>query len=405
MKQTIQRAIPPTGLVGLFGFLYLLMFILGFLDAQIGWPGGFNTHLARALLILGTGFVYGGIRAWSCFPLTSQSFYMWFKTTPWKQGMSLPFGFAHMHLVWADAIIPLILFAIEWNNPYIHATWMVNVFLGGYLLVHMPIFSWSKDHGLKFLLAVGFGLFIWLLQFTQWALVVLVVMYAIAVWGHRRLLAKFPWSDESKPEKFQKILVIGQKRDQAAEIGATYPVARSPYLMKSEFEVLAPVRPAELSVWRSVQIAVMIGWFLFVALDLLVRHADSLVPGYNGIIKASPGMFLTIAGLAAFARILAYVHAAKAPIGCYTRVLTGNLIIPKYDIIFVGPLVCSALGILVFFIADRIGVYSPVCIAIGTTLVIFGMLVVKPSMIDWRLVGHNHPRILRGPVAFGPNQK
>ncbi len=405
MKHTLQRTIPPLGAVVIFGFFYLLILGLGFLDTQFGWFDGFNTQLARTLLILGSGFVYGGVRAWTCFPLSNQSFYNWFKTTPWKKGMSLPFGFAHMHLNWADAIFPLILLAIEWNNPYIHATWMVNVFLGGYLLLHMPIFNWSKDYGLNFLLAAGFGLFIWLLQFTQWAFLALVVMYAIAVWGHRRLLAEFPWSDEAKPEKFEKLLVIGQKRNQAAEICATYPVARSTHLMKSEFEVLAPVRPAELSVWRSVQVAVLTGWFLFIALDFMARHAERLVPGYNGITKASVGIFLTIAGFAAFVRIVAYVYAAKAPIGYYTRVLTGNLIIPKHDIMFVGPLACSALGIVVFFIANKIGIYSPVCIAIGTTLVIFGMLVVKPTMIEWRLVSHNHPRILRGPITIGQNQK
>ena len=89
------------------------------------------------------------------------------------------------------------------------------------------------------------------------------------------------------------------------------------------------------------------------------------------------------------ARIAIYCLRFHPPYGLFGRLSLGRLIIPGYDQVFVAPILCLAISLLLPPLLDSLGL--PLELIVGFTLLLglWILLRVGPTLADWQHTGHH----------------
>ncbi|NOX59025.1 MAG: hypothetical protein GXP29_09235 [Planctomycetes bacterium] len=387
MIKTIRRTLPRPLFLFLAGLILALFafhgLLLGYMSGQT-IPSVLQTNdriegICSAIFAL----MYGGYRVFAVFPTFHLRYFKWFSTTPWRRGMPFPHGPLHLHLYWADIIVPGILCLVVWNNPVCPPVFILGAVLIGYLAAYQLELNTESRSGLGWASAFGFGLVLLAgAQGMMWlAMSTLVVLYALTLWDQRLTLDTFPWKGIGG--KWDRVDVLPKLEDAADRSAAIRDSKSARSNIRTPFTALAPKKVKEGSIKEPITLSLLLGWWTYVLLTII----DS-----EDLRRAStPALLLIVLALPTF-RFLLYTSIGRPPIGFWARLRTGNITIPGYDQIFLTPLASVVVGITVLWVGKTIGLSIPLHMASCSTAVALCLTLGPPSGSVWLYTGRHHIR-------------
>lgn len=269
----------------------------------------------------------------------------WLKTTPWHPGMPLPLG--PITLNFYDLVL-LAVTGFMFTKLGMHAELSILLFGVAYTIAVMLKLLSTGPARIDYLLSFGLLLMVWVLPDVRVAALILVAMYPVEHWAIRHSLKSFPW----EPQVPKHYVPLGWT-----------------------FERLGP-EPVKVRVpfFDALIVSLLFGGCVYVTLSKSFADARQTIEGC-----------LVFAGFtAALIRFLIY-FGGTSNLGLFSRLVTGRLIIPGYDQIFVAPILIGGL-----LVAASVAVQRPIepveAGAFGS-LIVLVLLGMGPSLRRFRLVG------------------
>lgn len=280
-------------------------------------------------------------------PVINAPYRKWLKTTPWHPGMPLPLGPITLN-VYDLALVLASGFLLETLD--MPPELAILVFGAAYTLsitLHLLVTGPSR---VTYLLVFGLLTMVWVLPDLRVAALIVVAMYPIEHLAIRQSFKAFPWEPQ---------------------------VPRHAVPLGWSFERLGP-EPLKLRIpaFDALIVSLLIGLTVYlVFLKSFVEFRIELVP------------ILVIAGcVAALMRLGIYWEGISNPLGIFTRLATGWLIIPGFDQIFVAPFAAVAV-LLATWKLSKYFLIEPVTAGAAATVVALILLGMGPRLSRFRLTG------------------
>jgi hypothetical protein len=324
----------------------------------------------RGFLIEGAAGAYAVFRLWRFHPACNAAYRDWLRLSPWTAGKPLPAG--PVHLVWQDAAVIGALTAINfWHtglDPFRPAIAFGFTYLVGLTFLLGATRRWWHC------LALGF---LWpSLMLPELAgdpqAAVLAAIVAVIWHGHRQSLRAFPW-EFLKPAN-RPMMPIAQMEIRIEPVSGP-AAAGARFNLGWPFMVLSPKTcPMSVSLPSTVAWSCLVGWWTFCTIKF--AQAD---PG--------PEFILVLAIPAAFLRVATFCSNVVPPFNLWGRIVSGRIIVPGFDRVFLTPLAAVLAAILGVIVVHRAGSWYPTAeggvIAVVVCLVLGG----GPSLRNWVLTG------------------
>jgi hypothetical protein len=333
---------------------------------QEQWSAATEASDFHSKILCAVAVIYALVRAARFHPALRPAYKTWLEQSPWSAAQPLPLG--PVQLVWRDAI-PMAALALL---AHFHAGLDPTIPLAFAVFVYLLVLSviLLKTGAIPFAVALISGLPVMAMLVEQpvWALIAGATLYGVAEAGLRRSLQAFPWREEEAPtglptRKALTGLPLGWPLDRIAP------------------KPLAP-SGSQLARWVG---AVLFAWWVYTALHLARLPDDgeaaSMLLRDLSIVSLLVG--LMVGGL----RALAYTFGHAPPISLAGRILTGRLIIPRYDYIFIAPLCVAVSGAAAMPLLHSLGVRLEAAFAASVALVSGLAFTMRPSFNTWRLTG------------------
>ncbi|MEX0704335.1 MAG: hypothetical protein WD069_19700 [Planctomycetales bacterium] len=336
--------------------------------------GGGILPLDRSgLAVLGLAAVaYAIFRVAAFHPGYRPEYRKWLAQTPWRSGMPLPLG--PVRLVWQDALFVTILTAMSLLHDGARPLSIPTAFVTGWLVAAAAILAVTAEFRHAYVLALGLGGVPLLWDDPTKLVVLLAGLVVIGQHGLGVSLERLREWDLGILEH-QTLLHLSQRGFQEA--------ARN-RLHGWPFDRLAPHRnPYALSTKSAAALAVLAGWWWFVWVHLM-DAAGPVAPGAAGMTVRMATMLGT---MAAASRLWGYVWGYAPPINLWGRLATFRWIIPRYDVVFVGPLLVVLLAVTTYHAAVQVQLHGEVVSPLLVAAQLFIILTCPPSLDRWRLTG------------------
>ena len=320
--------------------LYCAVSLIAWLPLGDWWSSLSWRYFRFALLGIAAAD-YGVLRVLRTHPYANSSHRRWLAHNPWRRGKPLPLG--PIHIVWEDLVVLaalsslLFVDAAPWDAVRL-APALAMGFFAAYLVVLLCATAvasvWTPTVICLFLIP----LIVYPSCSMAGTFVVLAAIYAILLWGVRLALDEFPFNEpewRSTPAERYLEQAIGD-----GTIGWPH-------------NVIGPRSTTRgIGLGTTAVVSALAAWWVHVSVGVFAESwkdvADSLV---DSVIL---GFFTVVCLLVAAIRVIVYVNGFYPPIGFFGRLLTGRWIIPRYDVILVGP-ICIVL----------FGVYGPTVLRYG----------------------------------------
>lgn len=351
---------------------YLLIILAVIKIAQIFFmpPLAVNALAATwKLAVLVYCAYYGLYRGLRFHPAGQRSYWNWLRQTPWQVGRPLPLG--QVTLVWQDVIVAAfatLLFAspFGWlSNEWMQSRILIPllVILLGYLIPHSLLLMGYGTKWGKILVLTAWPAVI-LMPYLGMAILAILSIYAVILHQIKRSLAAI--SKIEKPFKYQANEDLGWQYKELSNKSIPKPHS---LMFCWVFSIIA-------------------GWWIFAILDLILPSSqpeDSLASRVlEAILFVALGVFLPI-GL----RLNIYTSRYKSPHALLSRIMTGRLIIPAYDVVYLAPLAALLVGSIFFTMILRGDGYFSLNASLGFTSVLGTVLSLGPTLQRWKLTGEN----------------
>lgn len=364
MTRWLRVVLPPWWLLGglLFAWLpYALMAALW--SAVIGGPPDPEVRMVCVATLGICAAAYGFSRAVRFHPAFPGriGYYAWLTLTPWTPAKPLPDG--PVLLVPQDAIV----LGVLAGPAGLAFGWQAWPILPAFAFAYLVGLAWllyrTRERAAAYAVWVGLGGLLLFAHLPPAAAGWAAATYAAAAVGFRRSLRRFPWPWEP---------------DDTLRYGAT--VARS---LGWPFDRLAPlVARGRLKPWEGPVRGLVVAWGLYA----VGFQLDRVEPDQHGD-RPSIGVNLVpfVVACLALDRVAAYVMWHLPPISLLGRLATGRLIIPRYDVVFVAPLlaVIASVGVLGAFLYAGLPGYAGA--AVGGGLAVGILYTAGPDRVRWQL--------------------
>ena len=326
-------------------------------------------------------------------PACNQPYGMWLKLTPWTAERPLPLG--PVHLVWQDMAFLGILMGVGWFDAHANPLWIAVAFGFMYLLGLTILLGVTRTWGFCLLLC-----FLWpalMLPSLQGGrmFVVIAIMFNVAWLGHQRSLRSFPW----------KFLTVTNRPIVNPVPGSVQIELRIPGYNEMTGSVTRAtvgwplVRLTPKLDYYSVSIGPALLWSLLMAWWTYCLNSRLETPAF-------PGGVIAFAVVGALTRFVIYCSTVTPPFSIPARIMTGRLLLPGFDRVFITPLVAVIAGILGAALVRRSGSYYLRVESFMIGLLWFILLHGKPTLRNWLLTGYHRyspPRLVKGTrQAFKP---
>lgn len=366
MKAWFRKVLPWEGLLWGFAAAYLACYLpdlMYWYHAGAWRDHGYHphdpAHVLPRIVIMASVLIYGVLRVYAFHPAFRKDYFEWLKQTPWRYGLPLPLG--PVHLVWQDAVIVGVLSRFAWWH-WQESWWVVPCgFLAVYLLLMVVSFIRTGDAQHAYLLMFGLGGTLLVLNSPVRLGVLLAGLYLAAVHGLRHSLGRIEDWDWAKFNERLGLDFEGKER----RLG--WP-----------FDFLGPPRQHfPVSTGWAAAIGILAGWWVYGVAGLLrfAHHWST----FHGCVVA-------FGCLLAGGRLMAYIIGYMPPISFWGRVRTFRWIIPRYDVVFVAPLLILALLATLIWVPEWDLPHGRLLSAI-TAAYVFVALGFPPSLEKWRLTG------------------
>jgi hypothetical protein len=326
----------------------------------------------RDCIVLAACVLLGVIRVLRFHPFFLRDYCQWLRTTPWQAGKPLPGG--PIHLVLQD-ILPVLLVRLLAPEFTFNILYLPLAYLAGYLVPLALVLRATGVWQAGYLVAFGLGLAVHEILDPPVTLTVAVGCYLIAVSGTRTAWHR-DWEPADVRSPFSALLGIRRQEPDMAD-GSNVEIAWP-------LDVLAPRLPS-ISVRRhdAVLLALLAGWWVYVLISIIPGRIDQM----NTAVFA-----ISVAILAAPMRLAVYIYRYRSPISLWGRIVRQWGIIPRYDVVFVAPLLAIAIGV-VGQGALWTAPLPPAAVAATTiAAVLLVALNAGPSLARWSLTGGHRLR-------------
>lgn len=314
-------------------------------DALLREP---RQNMERAIVFIACVF-YGWFRASAFHPQAVTGYLRWLKSTPWTPGMPLPLG--PVMLGWPDAIFLAAVIAMAWGSGLPLAA-PVAAFLFAFLLPTASRLRQTGRPGEAYLIALGLA---GALRMYPWPTAMAALEAALCIVAHVGLVKSFrgyPWEKDAKPAPDPNV-----------------------------FERVAPIPPPEpIALRTSLLGALLFGAWVWSITSFFTPPANS----------STPWLFAALFALfAALIRWLVYRNSYSPPLTILGRIVTGRLIIPRYDWVQVAPILTFMTGLVVTPPLVELGCSWQTCLSVSMAVTLATALAVGPSLRRWRLTGEH----------------
>ncbi len=346
----------------------------------------------RCGVLAGMAGLYAMYRLLRFHPACNQPYGMWLKLTPWTADKPLQLG--PVHLVWQDLVFLGILIVIGWFDAHAGPLPVLITFGFIYLFGLTILLGVTRAWGFCVLLC-----FLWpalMLPSVRWVpmFVLIGVMFNLAWLGHERNLRSFPW----------KLLATTNRPVLVSAVLSSQIELRIPGLTEMSGTTRGSVgwptvRLTPKPDYYSVSTHAALLWSLLMAWWTYCFHSGVQSPPF-------PGFVIAFAVLGALTRFVIYCSSVTPPFSLPARIMTGRLILPGFDRVFVTPLVSITAGILAAALIRRSGPFYLSVESGAVGLLWFILLNGKPTLKNWLLTGYHRyspPRFVKGSrQAFKP---
>ena len=280
------------------------------------WPGLLMSDVVVQLRdVLGRVLVafmcfYGAQRIFRFHPIFRPRYRQWLELSPWNHRLPLPLG--PVLLSWQDVLMVGAVSYAAAARYRVHPFVTVAGFATAYSIAACLPMAACKRRAEPLAIIVLLPLMILDWDHLAARLIVAASCFLLAQVGLRRTLVDFPWPRAVATAKTEWL---------------GFPVNR-----------LGPIATANrVPPGMGVLVALLIGWWtaaMFLRIpDLALRRA--LVTTVNACMAIAGGLGLM--------RVAIYCGYYRWPLGLFGRLRTGRLIIPRFDYVFISPLVVAPL--------------------------------------------------------------
>jgi hypothetical protein len=306
---------------------------------------------------------YGLRRAVEFHPIWSEGYRTWLESTPWTNQKPLPMG--PVQLVWEDGLVVGSMMLLNAILPEPHSWSILCAFLLGHLLgLTMTLFM-TRRRAIGYVTAFGLGLALWLVANPIACAATATLVYLIAYEGLWRGLAQFPWKPRAMPD-FSDLSNVGAG---AAHCG--WPFDR----------MIRDVLGQGISRIDAVICCALGSWWLFVL--------SSFFHGVESRMKLLVVPFCLFMVVLPILRLAIYIDGHRSPVNIWGRIMTGRWIIPRYDQVFIAPLLIVVAGPLSVYCLHAARLPLDVAATIGIGMMTAVALVAPPRLRRWRLTGQH----------------
>ncbi len=361
------------------------------------------THISIAAIatLLIAMLLYGTHRVISFHPYFDEDYRSWLAATPYDTTQPLPLG--PVELDWRDAVFVVLFSLLFFLSPYLDVLTGAATFLGGYLAITAICLLKGRQYFVTWIVCFGLAIVV---GFWSWSLPVFVVELLLFALSRRSLVRTLdPTSvDESLPSQqtlnsVRLLLACGfpssgpyasaRQANPNMGAGGNRNTGRTifggdPDTIGWPLAALAPHNTPRSSLGRiaAAVSSLMFAWTL--AVLLLLPSAEDIESQAAGV-----GVLLLYSFICTIVRLLAYCGMLRSPITPFGRIATGRLIIPKYDHVFVTPLIAPFMGPLVYSVLTLIGFSFNIALATAFGITLYVYLMGGPTVRKWTLTGHH----------------
>lgn len=364
MIRWLRVVLPPWWLVGGLMLGWVPFAVLSAVwSAVVGGPPDPELRtVCVATLAMGSA-VYGLSRALRFHPAYPQraGYAAWLYLTPWTPARPLPDG--PVLLVPQDAFVLAALVGPAWLAFGPEAWPILPAFAFAYLAGLAWLLYRTRERGAAYLVWFGLGGLMLFGHVPVAAVGCAAAAYAVGAVAFRRSLWGFPWPGE--PDDLARMRAASAR-------GLGWP-----------FDRVTPVfAPSRLRAWEGPVRGLLTAWLLYaVGFQLDRTEPDTQGERASVLVQGAP---LVVAYLA-LARLLAYVYGHLPPISLLGRLGTGRLVIPRYDVVFVAPLLAVAGAAACLFALTEFGLPGYAAGAVGAGLAVGVLYTVGPDRVRWQL--------------------
>jgi hypothetical protein len=344
--------------------VYLLILARGwpadeafFRGARIGW-------------LSFSAWGYGISRIVRFHPALNEQYRKWLETTPWTADRPLPGG--PIMLRPQDLIVMAALMGLARDSTPLVLTVPVG-FLIGYLTTLAFAARYCGDWLFAYLIGMGLGAILLMVQSIEVCCLVAVSFCPIALVAIQRSLRLYPWDND---------LMNSKAMQRQSNLEDRY---RDRLGWPHDF--LSPKAPKLMLPYHDgIGLSLLAGWYAFV------------IEFHGGMIIVCTYFSMGMLG-AVLNRIVIYMKAHRWPIGLSGRFSTGRWIIPRYDVIYIAPVLAAIIipasqwGA-VAMVIWKFGRLQPfqqfywpaaICSSLGIATASLLLLVMGPALERWRL--------------------
>ncbi|MBM4075778.1 MAG: hypothetical protein FJ267_09065 [Planctomycetes bacterium] len=335
--------------------------------------------------------VYGVYRAIAFHPAINEDYCQWLKSTPWNHRIPLPAGpITHVP---QDLVVVAVMMLMA-QDTTVKVLYIPTFFMVSYLILIGLITRFIGDWLFAYLIGFGIGGILYTPFRPEVSIATALACYPIAHLAIWRSLVRFPWDHDWKSLKKQFSANLEEK---------TQDLLGWPWDTQT-ISMPKPIVPYH----DGVCLDLLLGWYVFVIQSISPSEIRGLF-----CVKLITGV-----GIASIGRVSFYFQNHRPPINFWGRIMTRQWIIPKYDSIFVAPMLAVVLNLMcqslaIYYYAQNAAWRNPV-IAIwsqlGLTFSVGGFMLsvlilttMGPNVERWRLTGSH--RIVFSHSMGGKNSK
>jgi hypothetical protein len=207
------------------------------------------------------------------------------------------------------------------------------------------------------------------------------IMLLCCYWAQATMLRAFPWED-SVESGLQAVLSTGFNPHAYIE----FPT--NAFFHRDRFK--KPKSPIDRCL-----ISLLFGWFAYTGTIWSARiyeilERKDLLATQSGREDLNIGVFFAagvVVLLAAVLKAMKFTQGQRPPLTLMGRLFTGRFIIPKYDVIWVGPMLSCIAYLLVFSAGMSLSSHSILILPTATTMAFLIRMFVGPTLEDWHYTG------------------
>jgi hypothetical protein len=311
-------------------------------------------------------------------PLFDSDYRGWLRSSPWNARKALPLG--PIHLVPQDALLLGLIVLLQAYQPVLPRAAIPLAMFAAYLAVLLIALVYTGPTWAAYVLAFGLavaGRCLW--WSPSAALIALLPVVVFSQFALTRSLARFPWTERLQNIRAATAFAY-DKRDPASRLSEDWPL---------EVELSDIVRLWPRSVLDARRRERMLGRFDFVLISLLagfgVYSATVGLPLVEETSKVLIALVVAVASNVAIVRIGIYTAMHHPPISLWGRFVTGQWIIPAYDVVVLTPLACVAAAFAVYLVASSLQLSFAITLGSVVTTTLLVALLGGPTKRRWQL--------------------